>query len=97
MRKLRKLNGIKSKCFFDAADKYLPSARITLFEPSLTVLLETDTNKESGELCAAAESRNIKLIPAEKNGAVSLCLSGIPEADIAPALAELKEIFKENG
>lgn len=96
LRRLRKLNGIKSKCFFDAADKYLPSARITLFEPSLTVLLETDTNKESGELCAAAESRNIKLIPAEKNGAVSLCLSGIPEADIAPALAELRKIFQED-
>ena len=96
LRRLRKLNGIKSKCFFDAADKYLPSARITLFEPSLTVLLETDTSKESGELCAAAESRNIKLIPAEKNGAVSLCLSGIPEADIAPALAELRKIFQED-
>ena len=60
------------------------------------MLLETDTSKESGELCAAAESRNIKLIPAEKNGAVSLCLSGIPEADIAPALAELRKIFQED-
>ena len=54
-------------------------------------------DKQSMErLCAAAESRNIKLIPAEKNGAVSLCLSGIPEADIAPALAELRKIFQED-
>lgn len=92
LRRLRKLNGIKSKCFEDAANGLFPNADITIFEPSLTALLDLGLKTESVLLCAAAEKCGIKIIPSKKEGTVYLCLSGMAEKDIRPALEMLKSI-----
>lgn len=93
LRRLRKLNGIKSKRFEDAANGLFPKAEITVFEPSLTFLLDFGIKTESEVLCAAAEKGGIKIIPSKKAGAVYLCLAGIAENDICPALEMLKSII----
>ena len=93
LRRLRKLNGIKTKRFEDAANELFPAADITLFEPSLTFLLDFELNIDSARLCAAAEKAEIKILPSKKSGAVYLCLAGIAENDIRPALEILKNII----
>ena len=88
-----KLNGVKSKLFYETAGRLFPKADITLFEPSLTALLDLGIKTESSLLCAAAEKNGIKIIPSKRAGAVYLCLAGITENDIPPALEALKKVL----
>ena len=93
LRRLRKLNGVKSKLFYETAGRLFPKADITLFEPSLTAMLDLGIKTESSLLCAAAEKNGIKIIPSKRAGAVYLCLAGIAENDIPPALEALKMVL----
>ena len=93
LRRLRKLNGVKSKLFYETAGRLFPKADITLFEPSLTAMLDLGIKTESSLLCAAAEKNGIKIIPSKRAGAVYLCLAGIAENDIPPALEALENVL----
>ncbi|MEE1161252.1 MAG: hypothetical protein U0K70_04245, partial [Acutalibacteraceae bacterium] len=70
----------------------IPYAEITLYESSLTAELDLKANAESAEICAAAEKKGLKLLPARNKGCVRLCFAGIAESDILPAVKLLKEI-----
>lgn len=92
LRRLRKLYYAKSQHLSCAVKEIIPSAKITLYESSLTAELDLKLTAESRDICAAAEKKGLKLLPAGKKGCVRLCFAGIADGDIFPAVKLLKEI-----
>ena len=92
LRRLRKLYYAKSRYLCRAVKEIIPSAEITLYESSITAELDLKLNEESAEICAAAEKKGLKLLPAREKGCVRLCFAGIADSDIFPAIKLLKEI-----
>lgn len=94
LRRLRKLYAKKNRLFNDAMVQYFPWAETVLYEPSMTATVDFKVKAESKALCVAAEAAGIRLIPTEKAGAVRLCLTGISEEEIFPAVRRIKELYK---
>lgn len=95
LRRLRKLYYAKSQYLCRAVKEIIPSAEIILYESSITAEVDMKISAESADICSAAESAGIKLLPAEKAGKVRLCFAGISDRDIIPALQRLKKVFSE--
>ena len=92
LRRLRKLYYAKSQDLSRAVKEVIPYAEITLYESSITAELDLKINAESGDICAAAEKKGIKLLPSRKKGCIRLCFAGIADGNIPPAVKLLKEI-----
>lgn len=95
LRRLRKLYYAKSQYLCRSIKEIIPFAEITLYESSITAEIDIKTDAESGDICAAAAVKGIKLIPAGKRGSVRLCFAGISDRDIIPALQKLKKVFSD--
>lgn len=93
LRRLRKLYYAKSQHLSCAVKEIIPYAGITLYESSITAELDLKLKAESNDICAAAEKKGLKLLPARGKGCVRLCFAGISESDILPAIKLLKEIL----
>lgn len=94
LRRLRRIYYNKSQILCREIKEIMPEVKITLYESSLTLELETDINLESADLCKEALRCGIRLIKTRKKGAVRLCFSGISEKDIHCAVKELKNCLK---
>ncbi len=92
LRRLRKLYAKKSRLFSDAMAQYFPGAETVLYESSMTAVADFKVPAESKGLCTAAEAVGIRLIPTDKAGTAGLCLTGIAEEEIFPAVREIKRL-----
>ena len=95
LRRLRKRYSQKSRRFCAVLSELFPQGEQTLYESSLTVRLNIGADIASESLCAAAQEKGIKIMPAKNRGEVRLCFAGIEDADIEPALHLLKDCFEK--
>lgn len=94
-RKLSRLYYNKSQKLSKEITGHLKSLEsITLYESSLSIVVNTYLKKESKEICRIAEFSGVRIMPANENGSVRLCFAGIGEENIADGVKKLCEIFE---
>ena len=91
LRKLRRIYNLKSRILCDELKKYPCFKKITLYESSLLVEVETNLKVESGEICKRAEEKGILIMPSNKEGSINLCFGGIEAKRIPEAIEFLVE------
>lgn len=97
LRRLRRIYYAKSRTLSRELSERLRCFRsLEIFESSLTAVLYTDIDAESGDICAAAEKSGIRLMEHKEKGAVRLCFAGISEEDIPAAVQSLSAVLKAN-
>ncbi len=94
LKRLRRLYNIKSRILLEELKKYPEFKKTTLFESSLSVIVETGKETQSHIICKAAEEKGILIMPALNDGEIKLCFGGINSLDIPLAVEILAETVK---
>ena len=91
LKRLRKLYNEKSRICGRIISELIPSAKQTLFESSLTVLLEPENRGITEKIYSNARKYEISLGKTASRNEVRLCFAGISKNDIYTAIRLLSE------
>ncbi len=95
LRRLRRLYNSKSRILCEELKKYPEFKKITLYESSLSIVVETALSEDSIKICNKAEEKSLRIMQSDIKGAVRLCFGGIESEKISSAVKLLAETVKE--
>lgn len=92
LRRLRRLYYNKSQVLIRCLEQEISSfKKITLYESSLSLELETDIDIASGKIVSPLQKSGIRVMETPKKGTVRLSFAGIEQKDIEPAVKLLEK------